>query len=91
MLFWEREVQSWPGAREIAKQEILRLDDEEGQARFNVASQSMSARRFIVTLRPNVYGRRQKFTPSMWVVGCTCPYQAKKGELCKHAGGSCWL
>ena len=27
-------MHNWPRAREIAKQEILRLDDEKGQAKF---------------------------------------------------------
>ena len=49
----EKEVQIWAGAREIARQEILRLDNEGGQARFTVPSQSKNSRCFTVTLPPN--------------------------------------
>ena len=50
-------------AQEIAKQEILRLDDDQGQARFSVASESTDGLRFIVTLRQPAIGGQQKVTP----------------------------
>ena len=52
-----------------------------------MVSQSYDAIRHGVTMRPPAAGSRQKVTPSMWVVNCTCPYKPKPGELCKHAGG----
>ena len=35
-----REVRNWTGAMEVSRQEVVRLDDKNGSARFNVASQS---------------------------------------------------
>ena len=78
----QREVQSWPKALDIAKQEILRLNDEGGRARFNIASQSKAELRFIVTVRPPRGAGGQQTTFSNWEVGCTCQYLVRRGELC---------
>ena len=83
----QREVQSWPKALDIAKQEILRLNDEDGRARFNIASQSMVQLRCIVTVRPPRDASGQQSTLGNWEGGCTCQYLVRRGELCKHVGG----
>ena len=86
----KREVRDWERAVEFSKQEIMRLDDRDGNARFNVASQTKRGVRFVVSIRPpkNVGDVLSSF--ANWAADCSCHYVGRRGNWCKHIGG-CFL
>ena len=68
----KREVRNWTGAVEVSKQEILRLDDKNGNARFNIASQSKTGVRFVVSIRPPKSAGDVLSTFTNWAADCSC-------------------
>ena len=85
-----REVRNCTGAIEVSRQEGLRLDDKNGSARFNVASQSKKGVRFVVSIRPPKNAGGVVSTFVNWAADCSCQYVGRRGDWCKHIGG-CFL
>merc|ERR1711986_53063 len=70
----KREVRDWERAVEVPKQEIVRLDDRDGNARFNVASQTKHGVRFVVSIRPPKNAGDVLSSFANWAADCSCHY-----------------
>ena len=86
----KREVRNWTGAIEVSTQDVMRLDDKDGNARFSVASQSKRGVRFLVSIRPPKEAGDVISTFVKWAADCNCQYVDRRGDWCKHIGG-CFL